>query len=62
MAAKPRTGRWARPLPPATQAAAATINVTITLSGSSGTVVTGTLFIDDFLTNVPPYGQRGSTR
>jgi hypothetical protein len=38
----------------------ATINVTITPSGSSGTVVTGTLFIDDFLTNVPPYGQQGA--
>ena len=30
----------------------ATVNVTITPSGSSGTVVSGTLFIDDFLTNV----------
>ena len=39
---------------------AATINVTITPSGSSGTVVRGTLYVDDFLTNVPPYGQQGA--
>jgi hypothetical protein len=38
----------------------ATINVTITPSGSSGTEVSGTLFIDDFLTNVPPFGQQGA--
>jgi hypothetical protein len=38
----------------------ATVNVTITPSGSSGTVVNGTLYIDDFLTNVPPYGQQGA--
>ncbi|HUC56904.1 MAG TPA: hypothetical protein VMA95_05845 [Streptosporangiaceae bacterium] len=38
----------------------ATVNVTITPSGSSGTVVSGTLFIDDFLTNVPPFGQQGA--
>ncbi|MGC2031505.1 MAG: S8 family serine peptidase [Steroidobacteraceae bacterium] len=34
----------------------ATINVTITPSGASGTLVTGTLYVDDFLSNVPPYG------
>jgi hypothetical protein len=38
----------------------ATINITITPSGSSGTQVNGTLYIDDFLTNVPPYGQQGA--
>jgi len=38
----------------------ATVNVTITLSGSLGTVVNGTLYVDDFLTNVPPYGQQGA--
>jgi hypothetical protein len=38
----------------------ATVNVTITPSGSSGMVVNGTLYIDDFLTNVPPYGQQGA--
>jgi len=38
----------------------ATVNVTITPSGGSGTVVNGTLYIDDFLTNVPPYGQQGA--
>ncbi len=38
----------------------ATITVTITPSGSSGTVVSGTLFVDDFLTNVPPFGQQGA--
>jgi hypothetical protein len=38
----------------------ATVNVTITPSGSSGTQVTGTLYVDDFLTNVPPYGQQGA--
>jgi hypothetical protein len=37
-----------------------TIDVTITPSGSSGTEVSGTLFVDDFLTNVPPYGQQGA--
>ena len=35
----------------------ATINVTVTSSGPSGTVVTGNLYVDDFMTNVPPYGQ-----
>jgi len=38
----------------------ATVNVTITPSGPSGTVVNGTLYVDDFLTNVPPYGQQGA--
>ena len=38
----------------------ATVNVTITPSGSSGTVVSGTLYVDDFLTNVPAYGQQGA--
>ncbi len=38
----------------------ATVNVTITPSGGSGTEVKGTLFIDDILTNVPPYGQQGA--
>jgi hypothetical protein len=38
----------------------ATINVTITPSAASGTTVRGTLYVDDFLTNVPPYGQEGS--
>ena len=33
-----------------------TVNVTITPSGVSGTVVAGTLYVDDFLSNVPPYG------
>ena len=33
------------------------INVTITPSGASGTVVTGTLYVDDFISGVPPYGQ-----
>ena len=33
------------------------INVTITPSGSSGTQVSGTLYVDDLLDNVPPYGQ-----
>ncbi|MFZ3263245.1 MAG: S8 family serine peptidase [Terriglobales bacterium] len=36
----------------------AVVNVTITPSGTSGTEVSGTLYIDDFLTNVPPYGQQ----
>ncbi len=34
--------------------------MTITPSGSSGTEVIGTLYIDDFLTNVPPFGQQGA--
>jgi hypothetical protein len=36
----------------------ATVTVTITPSGTSGTAVTGTLYVDDFLSNVPPYGQQ----
>jgi hypothetical protein len=36
----------------------ATINVTITPSGASSTVVQGNLYVDDFLTGVPPYGQQ----
>lgn len=35
----------------------ATIDVTITPSGTSGTVVSGVLYIDNFFSNVPPYGQ-----
>ncbi|HEY2577774.1 MAG TPA: S8 family serine peptidase [Streptosporangiaceae bacterium] len=38
----------------------AVVNVTITPSGASGSVVKGTLYVDDFMTNVPPYGQQGS--
>ena len=34
----------------------AIVNVTITPSGPSGTVVAGTLYVDDFLSGVPPYG------
>ena len=37
----------------------ATINVTITPSAAAGTVVSGNLYIDDFLSGVPPYGQQG---
>jgi hypothetical protein len=37
-----------------------TVNVTITPSASAGTVVSGNLYIDDFLTNVPPFGQQSS--
>jgi hypothetical protein len=35
----------------------AKVQVTITPSGSSGTVVSGNLFIDDYLSAVPPYVQ-----
>jgi hypothetical protein len=35
----------------------ATVNVTITPSGASGTVVSGNLYVDDFIENVPPYAQ-----
>jgi len=35
----------------------AVINVTITPSGSSGTVVSGNLYVDDFVSFVPPFGQ-----
>jgi hypothetical protein len=38
----------------------ATINATITPSAASGTVVSGSIYVDDFLTNVPPYGQQGA--
>jgi hypothetical protein len=37
---------------------AATINVTITPSAASGTVVSGDLYVDDLETGVPPYGQQ----
>ncbi|HTZ93322.1 MAG TPA: S8 family serine peptidase [Streptosporangiaceae bacterium] len=37
--------------------ASATINVTFTPSGASGTVVRGDLYIDDYLSGIPPYGQ-----
>jgi len=36
----------------------AIINVTITPSGSSGSTVEGTLYVDDFTGGVPPYGQQ----
>lgn len=32
----------------------------ITPSGPAGSVVSGTLYVDDFLTNVPPYGQESA--
>jgi hypothetical protein len=35
----------------------ATINVTITPAGASGTAVSGTLYVDDLVDDVPPYGQ-----
>jgi hypothetical protein len=38
----------------------ATVTVTIAPSGTSGTQVEGNLFVDDFMTNVPPYGQQGA--
>lgn len=34
-----------------------TIYVTITPSGTPGTAVKGTLYVDDFVSGVPPYGQ-----
>ncbi|HUN37547.1 MAG TPA: hypothetical protein VMU95_36585 [Trebonia sp.] len=37
--------------------ASATINVTITPSAAAGTVVKGTLYVDDELAGIPPYGQ-----
>ena len=37
--------------------ASATVDVTITPSGASGTHVNGTLYVDDAVTNVPPSGQ-----
>jgi hypothetical protein len=33
----------------------ATVNVTITPSAPAGTVVSGNLYVDDYLSNVPPY-------
>jgi hypothetical protein len=36
----------------------AIVNVTITPVGTSGTVVSGVLYIDEFLTDIPPYGQQ----
>ena len=36
-----------------------TINVTITPAGAAGTVVRGTLNVDDFIAFVSPYGQEG---
>jgi hypothetical protein len=36
----------------------ATVNVTITPSAAAGTVVSGHLYVDDFLTNVEPYEQQ----
>ncbi len=36
-----------------------TINVTITPTGAAGTVVRGTLNVDDFIAFVSPYGQEG---
>ncbi|HTW01955.1 MAG TPA: hypothetical protein VMF87_16775 [Streptosporangiaceae bacterium] len=35
----------------------ATVDVTITPSAAPGTVVTGTLYVDDILNDIPPYGQ-----
>jgi hypothetical protein len=35
----------------------AVIEVTITPSGPNGTVVNGTLYVDDLTYGVPPYGQ-----
>ena len=35
----------------------AVINVTITPAGSSGTVVHGTLYVDDFVSAIPPFSQ-----
>ena len=37
--------------------ASATIDVTITPSAAAGTVVRGTLYVDDALASIPPYGQ-----
>jgi hypothetical protein len=37
--------------------ASATIDVTITPSAAPGTVVSGTLYVDDVLTDIPPYAQ-----
>ena len=35
----------------------ATINVTITPTGPVGTVISGDLYVDDFVNGVSPYGQ-----
>jgi hypothetical protein len=35
----------------------ATINVTITPSAATGTVVSGALYVDDLLAGIPPYSQ-----
>jgi hypothetical protein len=35
----------------------AVIDVTITPAGAAGTQVSGTLYVDDVLTDIPPYGQ-----
>jgi len=37
--------------------ASATVHVTITPSGPPGTVVSGNVYVDDFTSSVPPYGQ-----
>jgi hypothetical protein len=37
-----------------------TVNVTITPDAQAGTVVAGTLYVDDFITDVPPYGQQAA--
>jgi hypothetical protein len=38
----------------------ATIDVTITPSGAPGTEVIGTLYVDDFLNNIPPFAQEAT--
>jgi hypothetical protein len=38
----------------------ATVNVTITPSGASGTAVAGTLYVDDYVSGVPTSGQFGA--
>src|SRR5271165_1300993 len=43
-------------IPPGTSA---TFDVTITPSAAAGTVVKGTLYVDDLLGGIPPYGQYG---
>jgi hypothetical protein len=35
----------------------ATIDVTITPTGTAGTIVSGVLYVDDFASAIPPYGQ-----
>jgi hypothetical protein len=37
--------------------ASATVDVTITPAGPKGTVVSGTLYVDDVLAGIAPYGQ-----